>query len=205
MGCQNGNLRNRDTLFLLCRPTKRISCIKMFKDCNLSNMKLYLNSEFYSYNDLNLGKKRSLSYLICTRIFVKLYYGINCFETLLLNVLSFIEKWPFAIIECSRQNESIKSITVDVHIEFDCKENVSINTTAYCLIIHDCVIEYCPLSNVVRKIIYKLQDQQVFKTLKGKKNQDEAQKFLKNCSSWSYQCLWICKDSSLTRNLSSKK
>jgi len=59
---------------------------------------------------------------------------------------------PFVIIDCSRQNESIKSTTVDVRIEFDCKENVPTNTTAYCLIIHDRVVQYNPLTNVVRKI-----------------------------------------------------
>ncbi|KYN10235.1 hypothetical protein ALC57_17633, partial [Trachymyrmex cornetzi] len=84
--------------------------------------------------------------------FCKAYYGIDSFETL-LNVLSFIEKGSFAVIDCSRQNESVKSATVDVRIEFDCKENVPANTTPYCLIIHDRVIEYCPLSNVVRKIM----------------------------------------------------
>jgi len=41
---------------------------------------------------------------------------------------------------------------VDVHIEFDCKENVPMNITAYCLIIHDRVFQYNPLTNVVRKI-----------------------------------------------------
>ena len=54
---------------------------------------------------------------------------------------------------CSLQNESVKSATVDVHIKFDCKENVPANITANCFILHDCVIEYCPLTNVVRKIM----------------------------------------------------
>ncbi|XP_018316254.1 uncharacterized protein [Mycetomoellerius zeteki] len=126
----------------------------LFDDCNLSNVKLYLNSEFYPYDDLNLdfGKKRyAVLFDMYTR-FRKAYYGIDCFETL-LKVLSFIEKGPFAVIDCSRQNESVNSATVDVCIEFDCKENVPVNTTAYCLIIHDRVIEYSPLSNVVRKIM----------------------------------------------------
>ncbi|KYN00123.1 PREDICTED: uncharacterized protein LOC108781541 [Cyphomyrmex costatus] len=126
----------------------------VFDDCKLSNVKLYLNSEFYPYGDLNLDfdqKRYALLFDMYAR-FRKAYYGIDCFETL-LNVLSFIEKGPFAVIDCSRQNESVKSATVDVRIEFDCKENVPANTTAYCLIIHDRVIEYCPLSNVVRKIM----------------------------------------------------
>ncbi|XP_018403205.1 PREDICTED: uncharacterized protein LOC108780111 [Cyphomyrmex costatus] len=126
----------------------------VFDDCKLSNVKLYLNSEFYPYGDLNLDfdqKRYALLFDMYAR-FRKAYYGIDCFETL-LNVLSFIEKGPFAVIDYSRQNKSVKSATVDVRIEFDCKENVSANTTAYCLIIHDRVIEYCPLSNVVRKIM----------------------------------------------------
>ncbi|KYN09254.1 hypothetical protein ALC57_18634 [Trachymyrmex cornetzi] len=83
--------------------------------------------------------------------FRRAYYGNDCFETL-LNVLSFIEEGPFVVIDCSRQNESVKGATVDVRIEFDCKENVPANTTVYCLIIHDRVVQYNPLTNVVRKI-----------------------------------------------------
>ncbi|KYN35075.1 hypothetical protein ALC56_10595 [Trachymyrmex septentrionalis] len=60
---------------------------------------------------------------------------------------------PFVVIDCSRQNESIKSATVDIRIEFECKENIPLNTTAYCLIIHDKMIEYNPLINVIRKIV----------------------------------------------------
>ncbi|KYN15261.1 hypothetical protein ALC57_12516, partial [Trachymyrmex cornetzi] len=128
--------------------------VSMFDDCNVSNVKVYLNSDFYPYGDLNLdfGKKRYAVLFDMYARFRKGYYGIDSFETL-LNVLSFIEKGPFAVIDSSRQNVSVKSATVDLRIEFDCKENVPANTIAYCLIIHDRVIEYCPLSNVVRKIM----------------------------------------------------
>ncbi|KYN12370.1 hypothetical protein ALC57_15485, partial [Trachymyrmex cornetzi] len=61
------------------------------------------------------------------------------------------------VIDCSRQNESVKSATVDIRIEFECMENIPLNTTAYCLIIHDRVIEYNPLTNVIRKIIIFFQ------------------------------------------------
>jgi len=56
------------------------------------------------------------------------------------------------LIALGKTNQvAIKSATVDVRIEFDYKENVPI--TAYCLIIHDRVVQYNPLTNVVRKII----------------------------------------------------
>lgn len=37
----------------LCRPAKRISCLKMLVYCNVSDLKFYLKLEFYSYDDLN--------------------------------------------------------------------------------------------------------------------------------------------------------
>ncbi|XP_053971113.1 uncharacterized protein LOC128872432 [Hylaeus volcanicus] len=124
-----------------------------FDACKLTNVKHYLNSDFYPYDDLNLDFDRD-TYGILFDMYVrfrKAYYGYDCCETL-CNTDNFLLHGPFEVIDCSRQNESIKSATVDVRIEFDCKENVPANTTAYCLILYDRVIEYCPLSNVVRKI-----------------------------------------------------
>ena len=124
-----------------------------FDDCKLTNVKLFLNSESYPYDDMNLDfdKNRwSILYDTYAR-FCKNYYGYEYLEPN-LTVSRFLHNGPFVIIDCSRQNESIKSATVDVRLEFECKENVPNNTTAYCLIIHDRVIQYNPLTNVVRKI-----------------------------------------------------
>ena len=111
----------------------------MFDSYNLSNVKLYLNSTFYPYDDLNLdfGKKRYAILFNMYARFRKAYYGIDCFETL-LTMLSFIEKGPFVVIDCSQQNESVKSATVG--IEFDGKKNVPANTIVYYLIIHDQIL-----------------------------------------------------------------
>ncbi|KYN10234.1 hypothetical protein ALC57_17632 [Trachymyrmex cornetzi] len=68
-----------------------------------------------------------------------------------LTFTTFLRHGPFVIIDCPRQNKSVKSGTVDVRLDFECKENVPANTTAYCLI-HDRVVQYNPLTNVVRKI-----------------------------------------------------
>lgn len=124
-----------------------------FDHCKLTNVKLYLNSECYPYDDMNLDfdKNRwSILYDMYQR-FCKNYYGYEYLEPSLA-VTQFLLNGPFVIIDCSRQNESVKSATVDVRLEFECKENVPPNTTAYCLIIHDRVIQYNPLTNVVRKI-----------------------------------------------------
>jgi len=54
--------------------------------------------------------------------FHKSYYGYDSFET--LNVGFFLQYGPFVIIDCSRQNELIKIVTMDVRIEFECRDYV---------------------------------------------------------------------------------
>ncbi|XP_011858310.1 PREDICTED: uncharacterized protein LOC105555878 [Vollenhovia emeryi] len=98
--------------------------VSQFSHCKLSNVKLYLNSECYPYDDMNLDFDKN----------------------------KWSKQGPFVIIDCSRQNESVKRATVDVRLEFECKANVPVNTTAYCLVIHDRVVQYNPLTSVVRKI-----------------------------------------------------
>ncbi|XP_025266912.1 uncharacterized protein LOC112638817 [Camponotus floridanus] len=125
-----------------------------FDACNLTNVKLYLNSDFYPYDDMNLDfdkNKIAVLYDAYAR-FRRTYYGSASDETL-LTMNKFLHCGPLVVIDCSRQNEAVKSATVDVRLEFDCKDNVPSNTTAYCLIIHDRVVEYNPLTNVVRKIL----------------------------------------------------
>ncbi|EFN87483.1 hypothetical protein EAI_09886, partial [Harpegnathos saltator] len=134
--------------------------IARFDNCKLINVKLYLNSECYPYDDMNLDfakNKYAILYDIYRR-FRKSYYGCDSAEVWLA-ITDFRRLGPFVVIDCSRQNrvkslqnESIKNATVDVRIEFECKENIPANTTAYCLILHDCVVEYSPLTNIVRKL-----------------------------------------------------
>ncbi|XP_076664756.1 uncharacterized protein LOC143367031 [Andrena cerasifolii] len=135
------------------RKNKITEDVTRFNDGKMSNVKLFLNSEFYPYDDLNLDfdkNKLAILYHMYTH-FRKSYYGHSCNEAL-FTVAQFLQFGPLVVIDCSRQNESIKNGTVDVRIEFECKENVPANTTAYCLILHDRVVEYNPLTNVVRKI-----------------------------------------------------
>ena len=46
--------------------------VSVFDNCNLSNVKVYLNSEFYPYDDQNLDfDKKRYAVLIYTPVFVK--------------------------------------------------------------------------------------------------------------------------------------
>ncbi|XP_072766677.1 uncharacterized protein [Anoplolepis gracilipes] len=83
--------------------------------------------------------------------FRKSYYGCNN-DNVLFTMAKFLECGPLTVIDCSRQNESVKNATVDVRIEFECKLDVPANITAYCLILYDHIVECNPLTNVVCKI-----------------------------------------------------
>ncbi|XP_076283918.1 uncharacterized protein LOC143220353 [Lasioglossum baleicum] len=123
-----------------------------FDHCALANIRLYLNSETYPYDDLNVDfekDKYALLYDMYTK-FQESYYGNG---EALLNVIDFLKYGPFIVLDCSRQNEALKNATIDVRIEFECRANIAPSTTAYCLMIHDCIVEYNPLTNIVRKII----------------------------------------------------
>ena len=134
------------------RPDKSAS---RFDPNNLTNFRLYkttLNSEAFPYDDLNLDFDRN-TYALLYDMYAKYgrsYYGHG---EPLLDAIEFLQYAPIVVIDCSRQNESLKSATVDVRIDFEFKENVPANTTAYCLMIHDRIVEYSPLTNVVRTLI----------------------------------------------------
>ncbi|RLU18528.1 hypothetical protein DMN91_008885 [Ooceraea biroi] len=88
--------------------------VTIFDDCKLTNVKLYLNSERYPYDDLNLNFERNkyaILYDMYSR-FRRAYYGYDYAEAY-LTTTNFLLRGPFVVIDCSRQNESIKSATVD--------------------------------------------------------------------------------------------
>ncbi|XP_071642959.1 uncharacterized protein [Temnothorax longispinosus] len=116
--------------------------LRRFDHCALANVKLYLNSEFYPYDDVNAdfeSDKFAVLYEMCAK-FRGAYYG-DSRDDALFSPREFARVAPLVVIDYSRQNEAVKSTTVDVRIEFECKENVPPKTTAFCLIVHDRVIE----------------------------------------------------------------
>ncbi|EZA50552.1 hypothetical protein X777_10903, partial [Ooceraea biroi] len=147
--------KSRYVIFTLQTGRKNVpnEDITVFNDCKLINVKLYLNSECYPYDDMNLDFDRGRSAILYEMYsrFRNAYYRCDYDETV-LTTINFLIRGPFVVIDCSRQNESVKSATVDVRLEFDCKEKLPDNTMAYCLIIHNRVVAYSPLTNVVRRI-----------------------------------------------------
>lgn len=71
----------------------------------------------------------------------------------LLTFSQFKTVAPLIVIDCSRQNEALKTAIVDIKIVLQTKENVPENTSAFCLIIHDNMFTYNPYTNIVHKSI----------------------------------------------------
>lgn len=123
-----------------------------FDHCKLTNLKLHLNSMSYPYDDLKLDftKNRSAVLYDMYARFQESYYGTV--SRPLLNRQDFEKFAPLVVIDCSKQNESIKAAPVDVRIEFESSEDIPENTSAYCLIIYDKSFTYNPSNNLVRPL-----------------------------------------------------
>ncbi|XP_073995698.1 uncharacterized protein [Rhodnius prolixus] len=128
------------------------SDMSQFNHCNISNVKLHLNSEVYPYDDLNIDFSKnhfSILYYMYQN-FQKSYYAKE--NQPILSKEQFRDEAPVIIIDCSRQSEAIRSSSVDIRIELEASETFEADTTAYALILHDALVEYNPLTGLVRRI-----------------------------------------------------
>lgn len=128
-----------------------------YDHCNLSDLKVYLNSECYPYENLNVNfanKQYAVLYDMYCR-FQETYYHDRAPNTAvpLLTYDEYGTNAPIIIIDCSRQNETLKKSIVDIRIEFQTRENIAANTAAYCLVIHDNTVSYNPITNIVNRLM----------------------------------------------------
>lgn len=125
----------------------------LFDHCKLTNVKLFLNSQSFPYDNINVlfSKERFTILYDMYAKFQASYYGKT--NTPLLTPDKFASEAPIVVIDCSKQNESIKSSTVDIRLELEFEENIPAHTTAYCLIIHDTIVTYTPLTGMVKKVL----------------------------------------------------
>lgn len=134
------------------KKNSKINDSSIFDHCALKNVTLYLNSHYYPYDALNLKFDENKYYILYEMYakFRQLFYNLPIDP--LLNLQTFKEKAPLVVIDCSRQNEILKTGPVDVRLEIETSKEFPDKTSAYCLIINDRLIEYKPLSNIVRKL-----------------------------------------------------
>lgn len=133
------------------KKNKVTSNMSIFDHCNITNVRVFLNSERYPYHDLYLDFKNNK--------FATLYemfsnFRHSYYETEngpIFTPKQFKSISPITHIDCSRQKETIQSGSVAMRIEFETSENIPKDTTAYCLILHDRVFKYNPMTKIVRQ------------------------------------------------------
>jgi len=57
------------------------------------------------------------------------------------------------VVDLSYQNESVKTGPIDVRISIELKTLSHENIQAYCLLIHDRLVEYNPLNGLVQRVV----------------------------------------------------
>ncbi|XP_043285552.1 uncharacterized protein [Venturia canescens] len=93
------------------RATKNAS---HFDHCNIRDVKLFLNSQSYPYGNLNLDIDHNQYALLYDMYanFQASYHGKE--SEPLLSKVDFLKYAPLIVIDCSKQNESLKSGPVDI-------------------------------------------------------------------------------------------
>ena len=64
--------------------------------------------------------------------------------------IEFTEGTHIVVIDSSKQTESLKRGPVTISLWFQTTVGISVDTTAYCLILHDRMVKYIPTQDVVR-------------------------------------------------------
>jgi len=124
-----------------------------FDHCYLKNLKVHLNSEVYPYEDFRADFTNNVTTILYEAYaeFQKSYYEREYSEPLLSKNI-YQQFVPIIVVDLSRQNDNVKSSTVDLRIEFETDKAIPAKTAAYCLILHDQIITYNPFNGDVRKL-----------------------------------------------------
>jgi hypothetical protein len=121
--------------------------MSQFDQCGVRNVRLYLNSVYFPYDSLQ--GDYAMAYKELSR--ANRVYNNRSSDQPLLSVDDF-SRTLLHVIDCSNQNDSLKTGSVDVRLEIEADENIAANTTAYCLIIYDVLLNYTPLTGIVHRL-----------------------------------------------------
>ncbi|CAG9822214.1 unnamed protein product [Phaedon cochleariae] len=124
-----------------------------FDNTSIASIRLALNGEYWPNERMQLDFAKqdyTLAYYNYTR-----FYSSYSHSTEVHPILDYGEFKQHAlfVIDCSRQEETMKSSTVDIKLEIEADKGFPADTKAYCIIVHDCLLEYFPLTEVVRTLI----------------------------------------------------
>lgn len=154
------NNLQRPRYIIFAMQTNRLNVINQdassFDHCAVKNIKLYLNSDCYPYENLHLDfaqNQMSILYQMYSKFQESYHHDRHEMSDPLITPLELCVGKTLFVFDCSRQNESIKNSIVDIRLELDTENNIPANTRGYCLILHDNLVSYNPYTSIVSKNI----------------------------------------------------
>ncbi|XP_050505307.1 uncharacterized protein LOC126883689 [Diabrotica virgifera virgifera] len=124
----------------------------LFDNVSIQSIRLSLNGGYWPNGRMQLDFKKTdynEAYFNYTEFYPSYIHSQH--KRPLLDFLAFKNRALF-VIDCSKQEESMKASTVDVKLDIEASTGFPANTKAYCIIIHDCVMEYFPLTEIVKSL-----------------------------------------------------
>lgn len=131
------------------KPTKTAS---EYDHCDVTSVTLKLNNEKWPNENTNQDFSTN-NYSIFYNMLCNFSASYNSLPepAPLITFPEYKSSFPFFVIDCSRQRETLKYGPVDVRVEIEASKPFPKDTYAYCLIVHDTVFEYRPLTSSIRK------------------------------------------------------
>lgn len=125
----------------------------MFDHINVTDVRLILNGEYYPHERLRFDFSKN--------DYVEAFYNYTEFASSYKNITekqilldyAVFKNHAIFVIDCSKRIEPLKTTTVDVKLDIEVAEGFPDKTRAYCIIIHDCVMEHHPLSEMIKQYI----------------------------------------------------
>ncbi|KAJ8912313.1 hypothetical protein NQ315_014595 [Exocentrus adspersus] len=123
-----------------------------FDNVNITNIRLTLNGESFPNERMRLNFEKN-DYAEAHYRYTEFFpsYMSRMQKRFLLDFKAFKARTLF-VIDCSRRDESMKPSTVDVRLDIEASEGFPANTRAYCILVHDSIMEHLPLSEIVKNL-----------------------------------------------------
>lgn len=124
----------------------------LFDQCNLKEIRAYLNTERFPYDNLNIAYNKNQYTILYDMYstFQSKYYGKQ--NSPMYKPEDFKTEVPLAVLDCTNQKDYLQANAVVFRLEFETSQNMPKDTIAYCLVLHDCVFTYNALTKAVKQL-----------------------------------------------------
>lgn len=137
------------------RKDNHIANASTFDICEVTELRLHLNSQIYPYNMGQLAIADGIFaelYNTYSQIQSSYYNGMEPVNPFNLSCAEF-QNSPLFVFDTSRADESLINSAVDIKIEIKTAEAIPNNTAAYCVIIYQNEFTYSPFEGIVMRSI----------------------------------------------------